>query len=436
MDENNKDRLDFLEHGEDYPSDPVPLEARKPWWSIGMVWTGVYISIAGILDGLAVVGAQPFNQGLLALFIGFFIFTTLATLQGSIGTKTGLTTYMIARESFGLKGSHVVSIIAFLGSFGWYVIQCRALAESIVSLTGYGNISVISIACGLLMMVTAVLGYRGIEALSTPAVIYTFFFMIIAAVSALKGRGESMATFLARAPLKEPLSFSSTVSVIVGAMAVGTVIAPDIMRFSRSVKDNFKGMFIIGLPFSIIQPVCAMLLGLAVKSSDFGHVMITMGGLFGLLMVVLGAWTSNDNNLYSASLALSEVVGKKFKRWKISIFLGVTASVISGFFDMGAYEEIMFVICAFVIPVAGVTISDFYVLPSMGLRRGIVLKEGKQWNMIALVAWLVGGILQISFDFGYLSPLLGMPGVILTVLTTMLIYTIGMKVSYKQEVEI
>ena len=58
MGENNKDRLDFLEHGEDFPTDPVPLEARKPWWSIGMVWTGVYISIAGILDGLAVVGAQ------------------------------------------------------------------------------------------------------------------------------------------------------------------------------------------------------------------------------------------------------------------------------------------------------------------------------------------------------------------------------------------
>jgi cytosine permease len=433
MSKNNK-IVDFLESGEDFPTESVPSSARKSWWSIGMVWTGVYISIAGILDGLAIAGALPFYEGLFALLIGFIIFSIIAVLQGSIGTKTGLSTYMIARESFGLKGSHVVSIVAFLGSFGWYIIQCRALAESIVSLIGFGNIGLISLVCGLLMMITAILGYRGIEALSTPTVIYTFFFMIITATSTLLRKDTVFSEFFARAPLGEQLSFSAGVSIIVGAMAVGAAISPDIMRFSRSMKDNFKAMFIIGLPFSIIQPVSAMILGLASKSSNFGTVMITMGGIWGLIMVVTGAWTSNDNNLYSASLAISEVIGNRIKRWKVSIFLGVTASVLAGFIDLAVYDKIMFIICAFVIPVVGVTISDFYILPKIGLRGGLTLEANKQLNPAALIAWLIGGILQASFDFGIISPIFGIPGVIITILATMLAYTIIMKATYKDTI--
>ena len=101
MSKNNK-IVDFLESGEDFPTESVPSSARKSWWSIGMVWTGVYISIAGILDGLAIAGALPFYEGLFALLIGFIIFSIIAVLQGSIGTKTGLSTYKIARESFGI----------------------------------------------------------------------------------------------------------------------------------------------------------------------------------------------------------------------------------------------------------------------------------------------------------------------------------------------
>lgn len=162
--------------------------------------------------------------------------------------------------------------------------------------------------------------------------------------------------------------------------------------------------------------------------------MITMGGIWGLIMVVTGAWTSNDNNLYSASLAISEVIGNRIKRWKVSIFLGVTASVLAGFIDLAVYDKIMFIICAFVIPVVGVTISDFYILPKIGLRGGLTLEANKQLNPAALIAWLIGGILQASFDFGIISPIFGIPGVIITILATMLAYTIIMKATYKDTI--
>lgn len=422
----NKNLIQFLESGEDYPVDVVPKNARKSWISIGMVWTGVYISIAGILDGLAVINVMPFQSGLLALFIGFLIFSTMAILQGSIGTSTGLSTYMISKLSFGEKGSHVVSLASFLGSFGWYIIQCRALSESIIALTGFGNVRLISIICGLLMMITAILGYRGIEALSKPTVIYTFFFMIITTLIGLNKNPVSFKEIINLAPFSETLSFSSTISMIVGAMAVGVVISPDIMRFSKSPKDNIKALFIIGLPFSIIQPLTAMILGCLSNSSDFATVMISMGGIFGLIMVATGAWTSNDNNLYSASLAISEVFDNKYKSWKISIILGFLASIIAGFFDLSLYKNVMFFICAFVIPVAGICISDFYLLPLIGLERGMPLSNDQSINPIALISWIIGGIIQVLFDFSFIEPIFGIPAVIITIIISILLYSILM----------
>lgn len=85
----------FLESGEDYPRESVPEEERRPWWSIGMVYAGVYISVASILEGLSLIGGLPFHKAIFAQIIGFVIFLTLIFIQGNIGTETGLTLSLI-----------------------------------------------------------------------------------------------------------------------------------------------------------------------------------------------------------------------------------------------------------------------------------------------------------------------------------------------------
>ena len=425
----------YLDRGEDFPREPIPQSERKPWWSIGMVWTGVYVSMAGILDGLAVIGGLSFYKGIVALLIGFFIFLALTALQGSVGTETGLSTYMIARDSFGLKGSQAVSLISFVVNFGWYAINTRALAESVAVLAGGGNVNALCFIFGLLMMITAILGYKGIEALSTPAVIYTFFFMIISTIRVFASGHVSFTEIVTRAPLGEPLSFATVVSIIVGAMAAGAVNAPDIMRFSRKSKDNFKGLYIIGLPLAIMQPIAAMLLALAAGSSDFATVMLEMGGFWGFIMIVLGAWTSNDNALYSSSLALSEVI-KGVKRWKLAIIIGIVASILTSFIDLSMYADLMLLMGAFTIPIIGITLSDFYILPKIGLDRGLALKNGENINMAAIITWIAGGVLEASLDFGVIPNKTGIPGVVLTVLLATVLYTIIMKIKYQNKVTV
>lgn len=89
-------------------------------------------------------------------------------------------------------------------------------------------------------------------------------------------------------------------------------------------------------------------------------------------MVVLGAWTSNDNALYSASLAFTEML-PKLKRWAVAITLGLIASVVAIFINIGLYSNIMLAFGCFIVPVLGIMISDYFVLPKIGLTSGISL---------------------------------------------------------------
>lgn len=422
----------FLDRGEDYPRESVPASARRPWWSTGMVWTGVYISMAAILDGLAIVGGLSFKNSLIALFFGFIIFLSLTALQGSIGTETGLSTYLVAEQSFGLSGSHVVSIVSFVVNFGWYAINVRALSESFVIIAGRGNVNILSFIFGILIMLTATIGYKAIELLSTPTVIYTFLFMVISTFKVFVQADISIMEVATRAPLGETMSISTGISMLVGAMAAGAVNSPDIMRFSKDSKSNFKGLFLIGLPFAIVQPIMAILLGLAVSSSDFPTVMMSIGGFWGLLMIMLGAWTSNDNALYSASLALAEIF-TKVKRWKLSLIAGIGASLLAAFINLGIYMDIMLLMGAFIVPILGIMITDFFILPKLNLESGLALKHGVNINSAAIIAWAIGGVFEGLIDFGYINSPLQLPSVVATIILVSIIYIIIMKIKYKDE---
>jgi cytosine permease len=421
----------FLERGEDFPREPVPASARKPWWSIGLVWIGVYICVPSIIEGLILIGGLPFWEAILAEIAGFIIFLTLMFIQGSIGTKTGLSTYMMAKESFGLWGSHLVSIIVAICGFGWFAIQARALGESTVALiglgnVGLGNVALLSLLGGLLMMITALLGYRAIEFLSRPSVVYTFVVMIYLAVKSSLKVPESFVEVVSKAPIGEPMSFAAAISIIVGGMAMGAVISPDVMRFSRTVKDNFKALFIFVLPVAIIQPIAAMIVGSCIGSTELGLVMVSAGGILGFLLVLLGAWTSNDNNLYSTSLALSEII-PKVKRWEVAVVLGVIASFLSVLISLEDYGYVMYFFGSLTIPVIGIMVTDYYFLSRLGLKKRTALERKERVNPIAATALIIGGSLEASLDFGIMPNPYSIPPPLVTIVVTCFVYTIGMK---------
>jgi cytosine permease len=169
-----------------------------------------------------------------------------------------------------------------------------------------------------------------------------------------------------------------------------------------------------------------MIIGSCVGSTELGLVMISAGGILGFLLVFLGAWTSNDNNLYSTSLALSEVI-PKVKRWEVAVVLGIVASFLSALISLEDYGYIMYFFGSLTIPVIGIMVTDYYFLSRLGLKKRTALERKERVNPIAATALIIGGSLEASLDFGIMPNPYSIPPPLITIAVTCFIYIIGMK---------
>jgi cytosine permease len=186
------------------------------------------------------------------------------------------------------------------------------------------------------------------------------------------------------------------------------------------------------LPVAIVQPIASMIAGLYMNSIEIGYVLTIAGGVLGLILVVLGTWTSNDNGLYSASLAVTEIF-PKWKRWKVTVITGILASLLAAVVDLGMYENLMYFFSSIAVPVLGVTLADFYILPKIGLKRGLAKEKGIKLNSSAVVSWIIGAFLESTMDFGIIPNHLGIPTVIISTIVTALIYIVSMKVRFSND---
>ncbi len=170
------------EYLEDYSLREVPLEKRKSWIDVAMVWIGVAIVMSALLRGMMVgMGLGSVKRVILAYILGEVILIGMMTLTGYIGAKLGLSTPLIAKVAFGDKGSLIMSLCLALSFMGWFGVQAGLFAESLVT---YSRTSIpvqyLAFLSGIFMMIPAIFGFRGLKTLSwavVPPMIIVFIYV-------------------------------------------------------------------------------------------------------------------------------------------------------------------------------------------------------------------------------------------------------------------
>ena len=123
-------------------------------------------------------------------------------------------------------------------------------------------------------------------------------------------------------------------------------------------------------------------------------------GVGALLLAILGQWTTNDNNLWSASLAWINIVGKLNKRqWVIIIGIIGTAiaAVWGGVYGMSLDPFIAFgtFLGYFIPPVGAALIADYYIISRYLLKRQYRFGPGTKYGVInvpGIIAIIAGGL--------------------------------------------
>lgn len=404
----------------DYATERVPLSERKSTFSVAIVAAGFCIAMSGLFTGAAMSAGLQFREALFAAFIGNTILSVYGGAIGAAGAKEGLSSSRLAIYSFGTQGFKVVSLVLALTMGGWFAVQSGLFGNTINAM--FPNAGFIThpnfagLWGGLLMLLTAYFGYKGLDLLSkiaVPLIAITAIIGVVAAVNSAGGLSNTMAI-----TPEGTTTLSAGIVMVVGSFAAGAAAQADITRYSKNSKTAWIATifgYIIANTFIVVAGYISTL---ATGIGDLPRAMLALGlGFPALLILILAQWTTNDNNLYTSSLGLANIFN--VKKSTITLIIGIVGSVLGGLGVANYFTGWLSILGIGVPPMAGIIVADYFLIRKQNYR----FKDEKQlpsWNVNAIVAWIIGGIVGFTISWGIAS--------INSIIVAMIAYLILMKI--------
>ncbi|CAD5466724.1 Cytosine permease [Escherichia coli] len=107
---------------------PVPQSARKGVLALTFVMLGLTFFSVSMWTGGTLGTGLSYHDFFLAVLIGNLLLGIYTSFLGYIGAKTGLTTHLLARFSFGVKGSWLPSLLLGGTQVGWFGVGVAMFA--------------------------------------------------------------------------------------------------------------------------------------------------------------------------------------------------------------------------------------------------------------------------------------------------------------------
>ncbi|MDQ0341170.1 cytosine permease [Caldalkalibacillus uzonensis] len=378
---------------------PVPEEERRPWWEITFVTSGFCLAVSGMFAGAAIAAGLTIQQVIAAILIGNLVLALYGGFTGGIGAKTGVSTAMLSRYAFGRFGSLVISLLWAITLVGWFSVQTGFFGQTIHAMFPEGGFltsaPVAAAWGGALMIFTAYFGFCGIRFLSNIVIPLLLILSVVGVVKSISYVGG-----WANIPqeVADPMTLIEAVVLVVGTFAVGAVIQPDITRYAKSAKDAWIAI-IIGMVIANGFIIFAgAITARAMGTGDLPAVMLQLGlGLPALIVLIAAQWTSNDSNLYSASLSVSNMI--RVERSKVALVVGIIATILGAAGFANYFVNWLSALGVAIPPIAGILIADYYFVHKQNYRFG----KDTTYNALvwpAFIAWVIGILAGLYVQWG------------------------------------
>lgn len=389
---------------------PVPDAESVSGGAIAVIIIGVSITLPAFLVGAELIRALGLVNGAVAIFLGGLLTACVGYLTMRVGTETRLSTYNIILFCFGRAGSHIVNLILATTLLGWYGVTAalfgRALSQAVADASGVVVApALFTVAGGVLMVVTTIYGFRAIDRLSRIAVPLLAALLLYGVWKVLGGTGLAELSAVPGRPNEGMASISAGVSIVIGSFFVGVTLVPDLSRFARGRRDAVIGSFLsYGLGFPLVL-LLAGLPGLVSADTDLIGSMTSLGlGIPALIVMVFATWTTNINNLYSASLSVARILPKA-RDWPITLVSGVIGTLLALAGIMDHFVDFLILLGIIVPPIAGIYLAEYFLIRSTGV--GAEESESVpalRWH--AILSWAIAcffGFLERALDWSITS---------------------------------
>lgn len=389
----------------EYAFEEVPASARKKLGTILVILTGYTISLSNFVTGATVGFKMPFKEAVMACAVGNILLILVATLLGIISCQTGLTTSVLARKSMGARSSSILSLLLALSAINWIAVNADTFSNLIKSNFSWWPIPV-SITAILVVAIwaqSAIRGVKGLEFVSWLGTPCAVLLTIVCAIAIGKSAGGYDAVFTYTPASDMQISFAAGSTSFVGAWIFGCIVSPDVCRYAKKPSH-----VAVGAPVAVAVglfglEVIGIMTAQATGESGFVAATAALGvGILVFICAIFCVWTTQDNNIYSAGLALQNVLkdtkleGKVKHAW-FAIGIAAAAAI---FAAVGATKYLLPVVQTLSIllpPIPGMIIAEhFFVKKS---------KENEPINWVAIISWVIGTVVgKICLMNNFLIP--------------------------------
>ena len=373
----------------DYEHGTVPKSERKHWISIAAVWIAIGIDLSGAFLGVELAAGMDFWPAIAATFVGSVLLGLLAMACAYVGAATGLTTAMVSRAVFGKIGGAVLALAMSISLIGWFAVQAGFFGSNaqvaMLELTGIDwPVAVFTVLGGILMVLTALWGYRSISRLSTLAVPLLLILLVVGIIVAFATRGSEALV----APTAAVYSFGGAVSLVMGIFVLGVVSAPDMARWAKTPKQAMAAGFFGFLFGNSIIIVVAVILSKLLNETELMTMFFVLGlGGFAVIVLILAQWTTNTTNAYSAAISFSSI-SKRFSRRTLTIIGGVIGIIVAVLGAADWFINFISAIGIVIAPFGGVYIANFFA--NRKHSRFQHHSDVPRITILPVVAWLLG----------------------------------------------
>ncbi len=370
---------------ENFERQQIPQNQKRGWFAMLSVLVAIGVDLSSVLLGSDLAMAMPMDEAIWSVVLGSGILAIMYTLCAIVGAKTGLTAALITEYVFGSKVAKVFALAICLSLLGWFGVQVGFFAENIQVVFSelFGlhiDVWVFSLIGGILMTSTAIVGYRAIEKLSVYSVPFLLILMLVTAGLAFYANGTPV-----NGVEEQTMTMFDGASLCISILIVGAITAPDISRWSKSVKEcTFSSFFgvLIGNSFMII---ISIILVKVMGTGDIMQIFLALGlAIPGIFILTLAQWTTNTTNVYSSALGAS-VVFKKVSPKILSIIVGAIGTLLAVLGIYNNFISFLSLLAIVIAPVGGIYVAEFYICK----RRLKDLKGNSKLALCSSIIWLL-----------------------------------------------
>lgn len=383
----------------------VPKEERTVgFWDLFIIWGGFSIIMTNFLLGALGVGIG-IGPAILAHMIGILIVAGVVWLGTILGSEQGIAGTVAMRSAFGINGRYIASIVMFVVGVGWFGVQtgmvgsaAYEIVRDLVPAIAFTPRVWMAIT-GILMAGVAIFGYSAIVWLNRIAIPGLIVLLVWLAYKLVTVYGDELGSFQATGDT----TFLAVINLFPAGMAAALILGADYGRYVRSERAALGAPLSVIVFFAIIA-ILGIVSGAVAGNWDPVRIFVSLGlGAFGLLMLILAAWTTNVTNIYVASLALSNMSG--WLRVSTSTIASVAGILLAlaGIYSFQGLVNYLTLITALLIPTTGVLIVDYFVRNRRRMLVDELFKREdssywfyKGWNVRAVIAWVSGAIVTLA----------------------------------------